>query len=183
MIRNRVHERGLTATELALALLLVVLLAGASAPMVGSTLRTYRRDSAARHVMAKIRGVQSLAVTSNGVFGFQWGGDPMANQPLAQYRIIRDTTGSCGFPAVSAPEDGTNVIRSWFDLTDEFPGVTIQSVEDSTNKPIGGVMFNYIGASTNTCTTVSFPVLVTISDNWGMTRTIEIASTGKTKIL
>ena len=95
-----------------------------------------------------------------------------AGLPKNQYRIVKDTTGTCGFPAITAPKDGTNVILDWFDLDEAYSGVTIQSILDNNNTALGGVMFNAMGASVNTCTTVSFPVRVTIADDSGNTRTV-----------
>ena len=73
-------------------------------------------------------------------------------------RIVLDTTGACGFRAVGASVDGTNVIRGWFNLAGDYPGVTIQSVQDANNTIIGGLMFNSRGALVNTCAAVPFPI-------------------------
>ncbi len=98
------------------------------------------------------------------------------------YRIVLDTTGACAFPAVGAPVDGTNVIRGWFNLAGDYPGVTIQSVQDANNTIIGGVMFNSRGASVNTCAAVAFPITITIVDNSGAQRFVCVQRVGRVRI-
>jgi hypothetical protein len=128
----------------------------------------------------KIRTTQSLATSRNAVFGFQWG--PDASLAADTYRVVRDTTGSCGLPASAAAEDGTNVIEGWFDLGEAYSGVTIQSITDASAATVGGVMFNAIGASVNTCATVSFPITIVVADADGRTRAIEITTAGSTQL-
>jgi hypothetical protein len=60
--------------------------------------------------------------------------------------------------------------------------VTILSIRDSNDKSLGGLMFDSLGASTNTCTSVNFPVTVTLSDGSGNARQIEIGSAGSTTL-
>jgi type II secretory pathway pseudopilin PulG len=154
----------------------------ATVPPAVSSIRTYQRNRAARQVLAGIRLTQSQAVMRGGVFGLQWGSDTGVDRPPGQYRIVRDTTGSCGIPAVSAPADDTDVIRDWQDLSSEYSGATIQSIRDSNNKSVGTVMFNSMGASVNTCASVAFPLTVTVSDASGTTRTLQIRSAGSTRL-
>jgi type II secretory pathway pseudopilin PulG len=161
----------------------VAVLAAAAVPIVRSTLRTYQRNGAAREVLASLRGAQNLAVTRRGVFGFHWAGDPAVNGTPSEYRIVRDTTGSCSLPASSAPEDGTNVIRDWTDLGSSFSNMSIESIRDNGNNLMGAVMFDSKGTALNTCTTVTFPVRVTIADPDGATRVIEIRAAGGTRLL
>lgn len=101
------------------------------------------------------------------------------------YRIERDGTGLCGFPApTDSTATNTDVIRDWRDLSIEYPGVTITAVQDNGGTPLGGVMFNPQGASVYTCPpVVAFPVTVTIGDGSGDTRTIQIRSAGSARIL
>jgi hypothetical protein len=100
------------------------------------------------------------------------------------YRLERDGTGACGWPA---PADTTatnqNVIRDWRDLSIAYPGITITTVQDNGGNPLGGLMFNPQGASVNTCTAISFPLTVTVADGSGDTRTIQIRSAGSARIL
>lgn len=177
------RQRGFTLTDVLLTLGLVGVVLAAGAPLVADGLRTYRRNAAARQVLAEIRTVQSLAVTRGGTFGFQWGADPDLNLSASQYRLARDTTGSCGFPAVNSPADDVNVIRGWRDLSSDHADMTILSIRDSDNTALGGVMFDSLGSSTNTCTSVNYPVIVTVSDSTGATRRIEIGSAGTTRLL
>lgn len=165
-------------------MVIAAVLVGAAMPSFLNLIRNSRIDGATRHVLYEIRSAQSLAISRGGVFGFQWGGDPgppPAGQLDSMYRIIRDTTGNCGFPDVDAPLDGTDVFRGWLNLAGEYPGVTIQSVQDANGTTIGGVMFNSRGASINNCVVPAptFPLRITIVDNSGATRTLEIGRGGR----
>ena len=146
-MRRPIHsgQDGFDLLNIMVTLGVLAFVLGASVPSVVSTMRTYRRNAAARQVLSELRRVQSVAVTRGDVFGFQWG--PDVGLSAGEYRIVRDDTGACSFPATSAPVDDVNVIRDWFDLPAEFPDVTIQSVKDSASQTLGGVMFNSFGAS------------------------------------
>ncbi len=119
-----------------------------------------------------------MAITRGVVVQLQWGGGTGVNRPASQYRIVRDSTGACSFPAVSAAVDGTNVIKGWRDLNQDYAGTSIQSITDPASHSLGGVMFNSLGASVNTCAAVSFPVTVTVVDRTGRTRTLAVQSAG-----
>jgi type II secretory pathway pseudopilin PulG len=176
---------GFSAIELLLAMIIAGLLIGAAMPAFLSMVQRARVDGGARQVLYEIRSAQSLAISRGGVFGFHWGGDPAIGGPpplASQYRIELDTTGACGFPAVGAPVDGTNVIRGWFDLAGDYPGVTIQSVQDANTTVIGGVMFNSRGASVNTCAAVAFPITITIVDTSGGQRCVDVQRAGRVSI-
>jgi len=176
---RHIGTKGLSLVELFVAITIAGILIALGLPSFLGLIQRSSINGATRQVMYEIRAVQNLSVTRGGVFGFHWGGDPLAALPPSQYRIIRDTTGACGFPAPTAPQDGTNVVRTWFDLVREYPGVTIQSVRDNNATALGGVMFNSRGASVNTCAAVTFPVTVTVADNSGATRTITIQRAGR----
>ena len=107
---------------------------------------------------------------------------PVAEVPESLVRVVRDLTGSCGLPAAGAAEDGTDVIKGWTDLGEAFKGVTIKSITDASNATVGVVMFNSIGASVNTCASVSFPITIVLEDTSGQTRTLEITSAGSIKL-
>jgi len=158
--------------------MVILVMTAVSLPVALNTIRTYRRDAAARHVLWQIRSSQSLATSRSAVIGFQWG--PNAGRAADTFRVVRDSTGSCGLPAASAVEDGTNVIEGWFDLGEAYRGMTIQSIRDASSNTVGGVMFNPIGASVNTCTTVTFPISIVVADNAGRTRTISVSRVGTT---
>jgi prepilin-type N-terminal cleavage/methylation domain-containing protein len=176
---RQLGSKGFSLVELFVAIIIAGILLAFSLPSFLGLIQSSNINGATRQVMYEIRAVQNLAVTRGGVFGFHWGGDPLAALPPSQYRIVRDTTGACGFPAPTDPQDGTNVVRTWFDLAGEYQGVTIQSVRDNVGTDLGGVMFNSRGASVNTCAAVSFPVTLTIADNSGATRTITIQRAGR----
>lgn len=174
------RERGFSMLELGVVAAVMFLMTAVAVPVVLETIRTYRRDAAARHLLGEIRSTQSLATSRNAVFGLQWG--PDAGRASDTYRIVRDATGSCSFPAASAVEDGSTVIEDWVDLGDAFSGMTIKSITDSSTSSVGGVMFNPIGASVNTCATVGFPVTIVVADAGGRTRSIEVTSAGSTRL-
>jgi Tfp pilus assembly protein FimT len=179
MTENRLRS-GFSTVELAIVLALILVMTVVSLPVALNTIRTYRRDAAARHVLWQIRSTQSFATSRNAVIGFQWG--PDASRATDTYRVVRDATKSCGLPSAAAAVDGTNVIEGWFDLGEAFPGLTIQSIRDASNASVGGVMFNPIGASVNTCATVSFPVDLVVADQAGRSRTIRISASGSTRL-
>jgi len=179
-------SRGFTAIELLIALVIAAILIGASVPSVLATMQRSRLDSATRQVVSEIRKVQSLAVTRGGVYGFHWGGDPnITGFSDSQYRIELDPTGACAWPAAGASmaDPNPDVITDWIDLSGPIPGTRINSVRDNNNVMVGGVIFDSIGSSVNTCTGVAFPLTVTLMDNEGGTRTIEVRSAGSVKIL
>jgi len=180
---RHIGGKGFSLMELFVAITIAGILIGVGLPSFLGLIQRSSINAGTRQVMYEIRAVQNLAVTRGGVFGFHWGGDPLAGLPLSQYRIIRDTTGACGFPAPAAPQDGTDVVRTWFDLAGEYPGITIQLVEDANNVVLGGVMFNSRGASVNTCGPVTFPVWVCLSDGAGPIRAIQIQRAGRVMIV
>ncbi len=167
-----------------MAIAIAAILAGVAMPSFLSMIQRSRIDGGARQVMYEIRSAQSYAISRGGVFGFHWGGDPDPTGRLnSEYRIVRDTTGACGFPAVGDPQDGTDVIRGWWDLAGDYQGVTIQSLQDANNITIGGVMFNSRGASVNTCPgVVAFPLTITIADTSGALRTLQVQRAGRVVI-
>ena len=77
MTRNR--QAGFTLLELAVILLVAALLLAVAIPGIRSTIAVYNRNGAAREVTAQIRNAQSAAVTRDGVYAFQWGGDTAVN--------------------------------------------------------------------------------------------------------
>lgn len=184
-----VGSKGFTIIELLSAVIIAAILFAAAMPSFLGLIRGSRLNGATRQVISEIRAVQSLAVTRGGIFGFHWGGDPLVGMSPSVYRFETDPSGACDPPPAGwpAPTDtaatNPNVIRDWFDLANEYPGVVIQSVTDNVGVPLGGLMFNGQGASVNTCMAVSFPLTVTIADGSGDTRTIQIRSAGSARIL
>ena len=175
-------QAGYSLVELVILLTVIAVVLAVTIPSIKQTLTTYHRNGAAREVLAQIREAQSAAVTRGGVYAFQWGGDTGVNYPQSQYRVVRDTSGACALPAVGSAEDNTNVLTGWTDLSDTYRGTHIQSVVDNGGNPMGKVMFRSTGASANTCTSVSFPVTVTVADDRGRTREIEIKSAGSVRL-
>ncbi len=179
------QEEGFTAFELLIVLSAIAVLAAVGMPLFLGSIQTYRLNAGTRQTVTEIRRVQSLAVSRGSVFGFHWGGDPNLPPPgrsSSEYRIERDATGACGYPAPTDTTANPDVITEWTDLTRDYTGVLITSIQDTNGTPLGGVMFNSRGASVNTCTGVAFPVTVTVADTTGATRTIRVRSAGSLRI-
>jgi type II secretory pathway pseudopilin PulG len=181
-VRHR-RQQGFTAADLVMTLALFAILGAATFPPMFEAMQTYRRKLAVRKVLSDIRVTQSLAVTRGGVFGLQWGAGPSVNKPPSWFRLVRDTTGACGLPPTGAPLDGTDVIRDWADLADEYPGLRIQAIRDRRGKSLGAVFFDSVGTSVNPCTSVSFPVRVIVSDGHGGAETLEVRRSGVARVL
>jgi len=171
---------GFGLTELLVVLLVVALFAIVAVPVTLEALRNHRRDAAARRVLADIRLAQSMAATRGGVHAWQWG--PDAGRSERESRVVREA-GECTLPAPGAPQDGTDVVRAWSDLGRDYDGITIRSVADDRDRPLGTVMFDAMGASVNPCAPgVSFPIRVTLVDRSGSTRAIVVRSAGGTSL-
>ena len=173
-------EAGYSLAEMLVVLLLASVILTVAVPMTLDTIRSSRGRGAAHEVLAQIRRAQSMSVMRGDVFTWQWG--PSTSYPASEFRLVRDL-GSCSFPANTASEDDVDVIRDWIDVSQEYPGVTIQSVLDDNGNTVGGVMFNALGASVNSCGTVTFPVRVTVADATGATHVIEIHAAGGTRFM
>lgn len=175
-----VRRLGFALTETLAVLVLVALFAVVALPVTLAVLRNHKRDGAARRVLADIRLAQSMAATRGGVHAWQWG--PDAGRSERESRIVREA-GECILPDPDAPQDGTEVVRTWFDLGGEYDGVRIRSVRDDRDRPLGGVMFDAMGAAVNPCAPeVSFPIRVTIVDRSGASRAVVIRSAGGTSL-
>jgi type II secretory pathway pseudopilin PulG len=168
--------------ELATTLGVAALILAVAVPGIRTTLAVYNRNGAAREVLAQIRNAQSAAVTRDGVYVFQWGGDTAVNYPQNQFRLVQDT-GTCALPAATTAKNDTTVLTYWTDLSKTYPGTKIQSVVDNSGTAVGKVMFNSRGASLNSCATANFPVTVTVADDLGNTRRIQIRSAGSVRLL
>lgn len=174
------RQRGFGIMEMLVVLFLAALVVVVAVPLTLETVRSNRRDGAARRVLADIRLAQSMAATRGGVHGWQWG--PDAARSESQSRVVRDA-GECTLPESGAPQDGTEVVRTWSDLGRDYDGITILSVRDGYDRPLGGVMFDAMGASVNPCVPeVSFPIRITLADGAGATRVILVRSAGGTSL-
>ena len=179
------REEGFTAFELLIVVSVIVVMAGVAMPSFLELIQTYRLNAATQQTVAEIRKVQSLAASRGSVFGFHWGGDPIPTGRLnSEHRIERDATGECGYPLPTDTTANPDVITEWTDLTQDYTGVLISSIQDTNGTPLGGVMFNARGVSANTCTgtVVAFPVTVTVADATGATRTIQVRSAGSLRV-
>lgn len=182
MAHGTTRASGFGLMDIIVTLGVLAVLLAATGPMVLGALRTYERNGAARDVLAEIRRTQSTAVTRRGFYGFHWGGDSDVDRETSEYRIVRDADGLCSIPAESAAEDNVAVIRGWRNLDDSWRGVSIQSMVDSTNASVDGVMFDSRGRAVNTCAAVTYPVTVTVADASGRTRVITVELSGGTSL-
>jgi Tfp pilus assembly protein FimT len=178
--QQRSSQHGFSLTEMLVMIFLAGLIIAISVPLTVYTLRANRLNGAARTVLSDIRLAQSMAATRAGIHFWQWG--PDAGRAETQWRVVRDA-GNCVFPEPQTHQDGTEVVRRWFDLAQSYDGVTIVSVRDHNDRPLGGVMFDALGASVNTCVSqVSFPIQVTLVDGAEHTRVIVVKSAGGTSL-
>ncbi len=180
---RRIGNKGFTLIELLVVIVIVVIMAAVGFPSLLGMIQRSEIDGATRHVLYEIRAAQSLAVTRGDDFGFHWGGDPFVGMAPSVYRIETDPTGLCGWPLpADTAATNANVIRDWFDMSVEYPGIVIQSIADNVGAPLGGVMFNSRGASVNCITPAIFPLGVRIVDNSGAQRCVEIQRAGRVTI-
>ena len=84
---RQIGTKGFSLIELLMAIAIAGILIGVGLPSFLGLIQRSSINGATRQVMYEIRAVQNLAVTRGGVFGFHWGGDPLAALPLSQYRI------------------------------------------------------------------------------------------------
>ncbi|MFQ5881709.1 MAG: Tfp pilus assembly protein FimT/FimU [Candidatus Methylomirabilales bacterium] len=183
---RQVGRMGFTAIELLVGMAVAAVLIGVAIPSFQTLMQSYRLNGAARQVVSEIRAAQSLAVKRADVFGFHWGGDPdVTNYSNGEYRIERRAGTACtDWPDQDATMDNLNVITNWFDLSGEFRGVTITSIQDSGGNDLNGVVFNSRGASVGACGGPPvFPLTVTLSNGSGETRSIQVKRTGSVKVL
>ncbi len=180
---------GFSAIELLIAMIIAALLIGTAMPAFMSMVQRSRIDGGARQILYGIRSTQSLAISRGGIFGFHWGGDPgppAAGRLNSEYRIETDPTNACNWPLPThTTATNPNVVRDWFDLAGEYPGVTVTSVKDNGGTVLGGVIFNSRGGWPNNplCPSPNFPVWVCVSDGSGTLRAIQIQRVGKATIL
>ena len=141
---------------------MLAVLATVSLPIFAATFKNARLSGAVRQLASDIRSARSLAVSKGGLYGVHTTGNT--------YRIeksITDTTWS-------SPTNITN----WQDLSTQFIGMTIQSV--GNGDPIGGPIFNAMGASVDS-TNVVRSVNITLADD-SATKVIQVNPAGNVKI-
>jgi hypothetical protein len=180
---RRRGQAGVTVLDLAVTLSVLAIAGSLTLSKALDTLETYRRSLAARQVLAEIRRAQSLAVANADVYGLQWGGAPSVHLLDSHYRIARDTTGACSFPAPIEPADGHDVVTGWVDLARDYPEIVIRSIRDRDDRAIATLAFDALGASVNTCGAASFPITLVVEDRSGSTERIEISRAGVARML
>ncbi len=180
--RNRTRW-GFSAAELLVVMAMLAVLAAVSMPIFAATLQSSRFSGAAFQLASEIRSARSLAVSRGGFYGIHSGRDPSITDPalINSYRIEYSANGTT-WPAVTATVGSDpGVITNWQNLSKQFSGVTVQSVVDGGATPIGGPIFNSIGASIDLANAIR-SVNVTLTHDSGTTKVIQINPAGNVKM-
>jgi len=159
--RNR-GRGGFSPAELLVVVAMLAILVTVSLPIFAATFRSARLSGAVRQLTSDIRSARSLAVSKGGLYGVHTLGNT--------YRLEKsgnDTTWS-------SPTNITN----WQDLSTQFIGVTIQSV--GNGGPIGGPIFNAMGASVDSANIVR-SVNITLADDSAI-KVIQVSPAGNVKL-
>ena len=159
--RNR-GRGGFSAAEFLVVLSVLALLAIVSLPIFAATFKNARLSGAVLQLASDIRYARSLAVSKGGLYGVYTLGNT--------YRIEKSATDTTW----SSPTNITN----WQDLSTQFVGVTIQNM--GNGDPIGGPIFNAIGASVDSANIVR-SVNITLADD-SATKVIQVNPAGNVKI-
>ena len=185
-LRKRSRE-SFSAAELLVVVAMLAILAAVSLPLFARTLSSSRLSGAARQIAGETRSARSLAISRGGFYGLHSGRDPLILDPLPpnlsrnSYRIEYSADGAT-WPSVTAtPGSDPAVITNWMDLSREFTGVQVLSVQNGGGAGIGGPIFNAIGASVDTTNTVR-TVRLTLDDGSSPTKVIEVNPAGNVKI-
>jgi len=160
---------GFSASELLVVIAMLAVLAAVSMPIFAATLKSSRFNGAVRQLSSDIRYARSLAISKGGFYGVHTDGN--------RYRI----------QSSSDVNDWTSptVVTNWMDLSKEFCPVsaplcvTIDSVGNGA--PIGGPIFNAIGASVDSSKIVR-SVNITLAHDSGAKKVIQINPAGNVKI-
>jgi hypothetical protein len=182
------HARvGFSMAEFLIAAAALGLIAAVSVPMFAETFRVSRFDGAARQLVSDIRHARSLALSRGGFYGVHSGRDPSLGDPnlVNSYRIEYSPDGVT-WPAASATmtTNPTTVISNWLDLAAQFRGVVVQSVVDGSSVPVGGPIFDAMGASVDSrlAPRPLRTVTITLADASGATKTILVSPSGNVKM-
>jgi len=178
----RKTARGFTLVELLVTVAFFAIFSMISMPLFTSVYQGYRFDGAAQTVGSDLRYAQGLAVNKGGCYGLHFGSDPLVNRPN-QYRIEKGGCNGLGWPAAAdTMATNPNVITNWYNLPQDFPGVTITSLKDNASLTVNRVSFNSLGASVNPFVAISNPVTITLSNASGATRAIQVRATGSVQV-
>jgi len=163
---------------------MLAVLASVSMPIFAATLQGSRVNGAVIQLDSDIRSARALALSKGGFYGLHSGRDPDIADPalLHSYRIEYSPDGVT-WPATTATTgSSTAVITDWQNLPTQFTGMTVQSVVDGAANPIGGPIFNSIGASVTPSTPpVIRSVTMTLAHSSGATKVIQINPAGNVK--
>ncbi|TKS57805.1 MAG: hypothetical protein EWM72_03437 [Nitrospira sp.] len=140
----------------------LAILATVSLPIFAATIKNARLSGAVRQLAGDIRSARSLAVSKGGLYGVYTLGNT--------YRIEKSATDTTW----SSPTNITN----WQNLSTQFVGVTIQNVGNGA--PIGGPIFNAMGASVDSANIVR-SVNITLADA-SVTKIIQVSPAGNVKL-
>ncbi|MGH7411454.1 MAG: pilus assembly FimT family protein [Candidatus Methylomirabilis sp.] len=174
---------GFSATELLVVVAMLAVLASVSLPIFAATLQSSRFNGAVLQLASEIRSARSLAVSKGGFYGIHSGRDPLIVDAalINSFRIEYSANGAT-WPAVTASTGSDPaVITDWQSLSKQFTGVTVQSVVDGSATPIGGPIFNSIGGSVDLANAIR-PVVITLADDSGATKVIQVNPPGNVKL-
>ncbi len=174
-------ERGMTLVETVLTLAVTGIVLVASSASIVTAVQTSRLKRAAGWMVSEIRHARSLAVSEHAMIGVHWGADPSATNPPGAnfFRVEQNTGTTCNWPAIGDTVAGNpNVISDWSDLSDEYPGVSIISIVGSDSSTVGGMVFDSRGGSSDPCTTIAYPITITITNIAGATQAVQVRSAG-----
>jgi prepilin-type N-terminal cleavage/methylation domain-containing protein len=159
--RNRGRD-GFSAAELLVVVAMLAILATISLPIFAATFKNARLGGAVRQLASDIRSARSLAVSKGGFYGIHTDGN--------RYRI----ESSSDVTTWTSP----TVITNWQDFSTQFIGVTIQSVANGA--PIGGPIFNAMGASVDSANIVRLVNITLVGDS--AEKVIQVSPAGNVKL-
>ena len=166
--QNRGRD-GFSAAEFLVVIAMLAVLAAVSMPIFAATLKSSRFNGAVRQLSSEIRYARSLAISKGGLYGVATLGNT--------YRIEKSATDTTW----TSPTGITN----WMDLSKEFCPVSaplcvrIDSVGNGA--PIGGPIFNTMGASVDSSNIVR-SVSITLVADGPPDKVIQVNPAGNVKL-
>jgi len=171
---------GFSIADLMAACSVMATLSMMAIPALNTTINNSRLDAAARQMMSDVQEARSRAVTTGWRFRIVANDGTVTGTYQNQYRIEGKNAGACdntGWPAdtVGITSTATSWVGPWVDLTTQYPTVTLT--------PAGGsgtfsACFDGKGIAT-------LPVGlsgVQLTNNSGMSRSIQISTAGSVQI-
>ena len=160
---SRRRKSGFTLIELVMTVGVVLLVFAISMPLFGPIIAQRRLAGALTRIASDIRYVQSLAVKEGNL-----------------YRILTDGAGRY---RLERNAGGWTQVSGWYNISANYDGSTLQSVQDNGGGALANITFNSLGVVDAASTgAVSYPIRLTVSTNRGATGTVEVLRTGVVRI-